>query len=634
MAEEKRHEPNPEFAAQANIARYQAARGFSTFQDLWRWSVDNKEAFWADMASELHWFRPWDGVLEWQPPRARWFAGGLTNISYNALDRHILAGGGDRVAFHWEGEPGDRRTLTYHDLYRDVNRLAAALQEMGIGKGDRVVLYLPRIPEYVTAMLALARLGAVHSVVYTGFSLQALRQRLADCGPRAVITADGHYWRGELQPLKPVVDRAIEGLAHQEPGPAGLTGLPSPKVVVVRRAGNAVDWHPERDLDWADLMNRPFREVPPLPVESGHVLFSLYTSGTSGAPKGIVHNHGGYQVGVYATTRFVLDLRPDDVYWCTADPGWITGHSYAVYGPLLVGATQVMYEGAPSFPDPGRVWSILERYRVSVLYTAPTAIRGLMRFGLEWPQRHDLSTLRLLGSVGEPLSPEVWSWYRQAAGRPLPVMDTWWQTETGAHMIAPNPALALKPGSPALPFLGIDAAVVDRDGKAAPPGVQGYLVVRQPWPAMMQDVFGDPDRYAQYWQTLPGVYFSGDSAMRDQDGYFWVYGRIDDVIKKAGYRIGPLEIEGVLLGHPAVEEAAVVGKPDPLVGQSIKAFVMLKDGVAPTDALAAELRSFVRREVGPVAVPDDVEFVDALPKTRSGKVVRSLLKDREAGGAA
>lgn len=611
--------PDRETVERANITAYMRTKGFTDYGGLWRWSVAEKEAFWAEMAQELHWFEPWRSVLDWQPPHAHWFAGGKTNICYNALDRHIAAGAGDRVAFYWEGEPGDRRTLTYGELYRDVNRLAASLAELGIGAGDRVVMYLPRIPEVVTAMLALARLGAVHSVVHTGFSLQALRQRLTDWEAKAVITADGYYHRGKLVPLKPLVDAAVAG-----------TGI-TQHVIVVRRAGNEVPWQEGRDLDWAALLDRPFREVPCLPVASEHELFSLYTSGTTGSPKGIVHGHGGYQVGVYATSRFVLDLKPDDVLWCTADPGWITGQSYGVYGPMLLGVTQVMYEGSPTEPDPGRVWAILERYRVSVLYTAPTAVRGLMRFGLDWPQRHDLSHLRLVGAVGEPLNPEAWHWIRLAAGRDIPVIDTWWQTETGQHMVAPVPILPLKPGSPGLPFLGIEADVVDREGRAVPAGTPGYLVVRQPWPAMLQEVYGDPSRFDQYWQSLPGFYFSGDAATRDADGYFWIHGRTDDVIKKAGYRIGPMEIESVLLGHPLVREAAVIGKPDPLTGQRIKAFVTLQAGAVPSHELAETLRSYVRDQIGSVADPDEVEFTADLPKTRSGKVSRRLLKERETG---
>lgn len=619
MPEQQRFVPSLETVEQANITRYLRAKGFASYEELWRWSVADKEAFWADMASNLHWFKPWERVLDGQPPRARWFTGAKTNICYNALDRH-LPGARDKVAFYWEGEPGDRRAVSFGQLYHEVNLLAAALQDLGVGPGDRVVLYMPRVPETVVAVLALARIGAAHSVVFTGFSLQALRQRLGDCHAKVVITADGYFHRGKLLPLKPLVDQAV-------------ADSPIEHVVVVRRAGLDVPWQPGRDLEWSSLLDRAYREVPCLPVDSDHMLFSLYTSGTTGSPKGIVHSHGGYQVGVYASSRFVLDLKPQDVYWCTADPGWITGQSYSLYGPMMLGATQVIYEGSPTAPDPGRVWSIMERYRVSVLYTAPTAIRGLMRFGLEWPHRYDLSSVRMVGAVGEPLNAEAWHWTREAVRRDIPVIDTWWQTETGQHMIAPVPIVPLKPGSPALPFLGIDADVVDREGRAVPTGTPGYLVIRQPWPAMLRDVSADPVRFEQYWGTLPGVYFSGDSAHRDEDGYFWLHGRTDDVIKKAGYRLGPVEIEAALLAHPLVQEVAVIGKPDPLTGQRIKAFVTLKEGVVPGESLVDELKRFVREQVGSMADPDEIEFTSELPKTRSGKVSRSLLKEREKGGA-
>ena len=619
LSEARLFHPGREAAQGANVTAYLRAKGFENWEELYDWSITNPEAFWEEQARELHWFKPWNRVLEWNPPYAQWFLGAECNIVYNALDRHLGTPVESKVAFHWEGESGERKSITYRELYAEVCRLANALKSLGIGKGDRVVVYLPRIPEQIATMLAVARIGAVHSVVFSAFTANALRQRIEDAEAKAVICADGYQYAGKMVEKKAEVDQAIEGTTVE-------------KVIVVRRAGNPVEMKPGRDFWYHELVGAAPADCPCEPVSSEDPLFTLYTSGTTGRPKGVVHVHGGYMVQVYATTKFTFDLKPEDVFWCTADPGWVTGHSYIVYGPMMCGATSVFYEGAPTYPDPGRLWEIVERYGVTIFYTAPTAIRGLMRHGDEWPKKYNLGSLRLLGSVGEPINPEAWIWYHEVIGAgKCPIMDTWWQTETGAHLITPNPATPLKPGSATRPFLGIEADVVDNNGNPVPQGKGGYLVIRKPWPSMMRTIFKDPARYETYWNTIPGLYFAGDSAYKDQDGYFWIQGRVDDVINKAGHRLGSMEIESALVEHPAVVEAAVIGKPHEVTGESIKAFVILAKGAEPSPSLVDELKQFIRKSVGPISVPDEIEIVDALPKTRSGKIMRRLLKAKELG---
>ncbi len=619
LSEARLFHPGREAAQGANVTAYLRAKGFENWEELYDWSITNPEAFWEEQARELHWFKPWSRVLEWNPPYAQWFLGAECNIVYNALDRHLGTPVESKVAFHWEGESGERKSITYRELYAEVCRLANALKSLGIGKGDRVVVYLPRIPEQIATMLAVARIGAVHSVVFSAFTANALRQRIEDAEAKAVICADGYQYAGKMVEKKAEVDQAIEGTTVE-------------KVIVVRRAGNPVEMKPGRDFWYHELVGAAPADCPCEPVSSEDPLFTLYTSGTTGRPKGVVHVHGGYMVQVYATTKFTFDLKPEDVFWCTADPGWVTGHSYIVYGPMMCGATSVFYEGAPTYPDPGRLWEIVERYGVTIFYTAPTAIRGLMRHGDEWPKKYNLGSLRLLGSVGEPINPEAWIWYHEVIGAgKCPIMDTWWQTETGAHLITPNPATPLKPGSATRPFLGIEADVVDNNGNPVPQGKGGYLVIRKPWPSMMRTIFKDPARYETYWNTIPGLYFAGDSAYKDQDGYFWIQGRVDDVINKAGHRLGSMEIESALVEHPAVVEAAVIGKPHEVTGESIKAFVILAKGAEPSPSLVDELKQFIRKSVGPISVPDEIEIVDALPKTRSGKIMRRLLKAKELG---
>ncbi|REJ37262.1 MAG: acetate--CoA ligase [Bacillota bacterium] len=620
LQETRLYRPDDATVAGANITAYMRSKGFSTWDELYRWSVENPEEFWSEMARQLEWFTPWETVRRWEPPYVQWFVGAQCNIVHNALDRHMRTPVRNKVAFYWEGEDGSRRTLSYADLYREVNRAASALSKLGIQKGDRVIIYLPRIPEQIIAMLAVARLGAVHSVVYSAFSAQALRDRINDAQAKAVIACDGYFYQGKLVERKSVVDEALQGNDTVE------------HVIVVRRTGTAIPWQAGRDVDWAELVATGADRHPVEPVDSEHPLFTLYTSGTTGKPKGVVHTHGGYMVGVYTTTRFVFDVKPDDIFWCTADPGWVTGHSYIVYGPLINGVTSVFYEGAPTYPDPGRFWSIVQRYGVTIFYTAPTAIRGLMRHGDQWPARYDLSSLRLLGTVGEPINPEAWVWYREKIGRgQVPIMDTWWQTETGSILITPTPVTPLKPGSATKPFLGIEADVVDSTGKPVDANRGGYLVIKQPWPSMMRTIFNDPKRYEVYWNTIPGMYFAGDAAHKDEDGYFWIQGRVDDVINVSGYRLGSMEIESALVAHPAVAEAAVIGKPHPVKGESIKAFVILKTGHVGDEALIDGLKRFIRQNIGPIAVPDEIQVVDSLPKTRSGKIMRRLLKAQELG---
>ncbi len=585
--------------------------------------------FWEREAKELAWFEPWDKVLEESnPPFFKWFVGGKTNVVLNALDRHQNTPVRNKLAYIWEGEDGTVRTMSFHALNREVCRFANVLKSMGVNKGDRVTIYLPRVLELPIAMLATAKIGAVHSVVYGGFSVEALAERIQDSESKVLITADGGFMRGKPVPLKQIADEALRRSGTVE------------HVIVVKRAGLAVSMEVGRDYWYDELMGLPFARNPATHgtcktevMDAEDPLFLLYTSGTTGKPKGIMHTHGGYQVGISATMKYAFDVRAEDRWWCAADPGWITGHSYIVYAPLMLGVTSIIYEGAPTYPYPDRWWRIVEKYGVNILYAAPTAIRGLMRFGEAWVNRHDLSTLRLLGSVGEPINPEAWRWYhRVIGGGRCPIIDTWWQTETGAFMITPVPSLPLKPGSATKPFPGILAEVVDEAGQPVAPGEEGKLVITRPWPAMLRGIHRDPDRYVkQYWSTYPGKYLTGDSARVDADGYFWIIGRVDDVIKVSGYRLGTAEIESALVSHAAVSEAAAIGVPHELKGNVIHGFVILREGFVPGPGLVEELSAHVAREVGPIARPEKIEIVDKLPKTRSGKIMRRVLKARAMG---
>ncbi len=576
-------------------------------------------AFWEEQARALDWFEPWHTTLEWDAPHAKWFVGGTLNVSHNCVDRHVESGHGDQVAFHWEGEPGDTRTITYAQLLDEVQRAANALKQLGVEKGDRVAIYMPMIPELPVAMLACARIGAIHSVVFGGFSANALRDRINDATCRAVVTADGGWRRGSVAPLKPAVDEALSDAPSVE------------KVLVVRRGDNDVDMVDGRDVWWHEVVDTQPADCPPEPMEAEDLLYLLYTSGTTGKPKGIMHTTGGYLTQAAFTHRYVFDLHPDtDVYWCAADIGWVTGHSYIVYGPLANRATSVMYEGVPNHPAEDRFWSIVERYGVTQLYTAPTAIRAFMKWGDHHPAGHDLSSLRLLGSVGEPINPEAWMWYHaNIGGERCPIVDTWWQTETGAIMISPLPGLTTtKPGSATFPLPGISADIVDDQGN--PVGIPGggYLVLDQPWPSMLRGIWGDDERYRDtYWSRFPGRYFAGDGAKRDADGYFWLLGRVDDVMNVSGHRISTTEVESALVSHPSVAEAAVIGRADAQTGQAIAAFVTPRGGIEGDEALAAELRNHVATMISPIAKPASVLFTADLPKTRSGKIMRRLLKD-------
>jgi acetyl-CoA synthetase len=584
------------------------------------------EAFWEAFARELEWSSPWTRVLDWKPPIAQWFVGGKINASVNCVDRHVRTARRNKAALVWEGEPGDRRTLTYWDLYREVNRFANVLRGLGVTRGDRVAIYMPMVPELPVAMLACARIGAAHNVVFGGFSAVSLRDRINDAQAKVLITADGGFRRGQVVPLKKMADDALEGTPSIE------------HVVVVRRGvvDAAVAMKAGRDQWYHDLMQPGVSAwAEPEAMDAEDLLYILYTSGTTGKPKGIVHTTGGYLVGAYATTKWIFDLKDEDVFWCTADIGWVTGHSYVVYGPLANGATVVMYEGSPDWPGKDRFWDLIERHGVTVFYTAPTAIRSFMRWGTEWPKRHDMRTLRLLGSVGEPINPEAWMWYHEhiGAGR-CPIVDTWWQTETGQILIAPLPAITpMKPGSATKAFPGIAAEIVNERGEKIVGAGGGYLVLTRPWPAMLRTIYGDPDRYvSQYWNRWgPAVYVTGDGAKRDADGYFWLLGRVDDVLNVAGHRVGTMEVESALVDHPKVAEAAVVGKPHEIKGQSIAAFVTVKDGIQATPELAAELKQHVATLIGPIARPDEILFAADLPKTRSGKIMRRLLRDIAEG---
>ncbi|MDP9417310.1 MAG: acetate--CoA ligase, partial [Actinomycetota bacterium] len=612
LHEERRFPPSEAFAAQANAKA-----------DLYELAGKDRLAFWEEQARELAWERPWDTTLEWEAPFAKWFVGGTLNVAYNCIDRHVEAGHGDQVAIHWEGEPGDTRTITYADLQREVCKATNALVELGVSKGDRVAIYLPMIPEAVFAMLACARLGAPHSVVFGGFSADALRSRIHDAEAKLVITSDGGYRRGSPSALKPAVDEALQDAPTVE------------KVLVVRRTQQDVSWTDGRDVWWHEIVDRQSEEHSAEAHDSEHPLFILYTSGTTAQPKGILHTSGGFLTQVAYTHRVVFDLKPDtDVYWCTADIGWVTGHSYIVYGPLANRATQVMYEGTPDTPHKGRWWEIAEKYGVTILYTAPTAIRTFMKWGEDVPANFDLSKIRLLGSVGEPINPEAWIWYRRVIGGDhVPVVDTWWQTETGGIMISPLPGVtAAKPGSAMTPLPGISAEVVDDTGTPVPNGGGGYLVLTEPWPSMLRGIWGDPERYRDtYWSRFEGRYFAGDGAKKDEDGDTWLLGRVDDVMNVSGHRISTTEVESALVSHPKVAESAVVGATDATTGQGIVAFVILRGGVPQDEStggeLVQELRRHVAKEIGPIAKPRQIMIVPELPKTRSGKIMRRLLRD-------
>jgi acetyl-CoA synthetase len=604
-------EPPKSYVETANIGNYD--REYQRF-------LENPERFWADIARELEWYETWNKVLEWNYPYAKWFTGGKTNITVNALDRHIRAGKRNKVAFFWEDELGNERVVTYGELHSLVNRIANALKRLGVKKGDRVVIYMPLVVEQVAVMLACARIGAVHSVVYAGFSAPALRHRIEDAQAKVVFTADITIRRGRGIPLSRIAERAVHGLDFVE------------KVVVLRRLKPKVDLLDEREVDFYTLIEGADDSCEPEVVSAEDPLFILYTSGSTGKPKGVLHTVGGYMVGTYYSVKTVFDLKENDIFWCTADPGWITGHSYIVYGPLLAGATQVILEGAPNYPDPGRWWRAVEKYRVNIFYTAPTAIRMFMRAGEDVPRRHDLSSLRLLGSVGEPINPEAWLWYYRVIGNEhCPIVDTWWQTETGTVMITTLNGTPMKPGKAGKPVPGVIADVVDKDGNPVEGSAGGFLVIKYPWPSMMRSIWKNPERYEKYWNTIPECYLAGDVAVKDKDGYIMILGRADDVINVSGHRIGTMEVESALVSHPLVAESAVIGKPDPVKGEAIKAFVVLKETATPDASLVEDLKLHVRKELGALAVPSEVEFVERLPKTRSGKIMRRVLKARELG---
>jgi len=624
--------PAKEFSASARV------KSLAQYRKLWSASVNEPESFWGKVATEqLQWFTPFKKTLQWKVPDAKWFVGGKLNVSANCLDKWLGTATANKAALIWEGEPasdgrpGEERVLTYQQLHREVCRFANVLKRNGVKKGDRVILYLPMIPEAAIAMLACTRIGAIHSVVFGGFSAQSVADRIADCGAKLVVTADGGYRRGSVVPLKKNVDEALTLL-----GPDGERLARSiEKVVVVRRAGNEDHVTEGRDVWWHRELEYATDVCPPAKMDSESPLFILYTSGSTGKPKGILHTTAGYLLGAKLTHQYIFDIQEPDVYWCTADIGWVTGHSYVVYGPLANGATSLIYEGAPNFPEPDRFWKIIAKYRVTILYTAPTAIRAFMKWGDEWLKKHDLRSLRLLGTVGEPINPEAWMWYHQVVGGGrCPIVDTWWQTETGAIMISPLPgATPTKPGSATLPFFGIRPEVVDDQGNPVPKGSGGKLIIRQPWPSMLRGLWGDPKRFKEtYWSEVKGAYFTGDGCRQDKDGYFWIVGRIDDVLNVAGHRIGTAEVESALVSHPSVAEAAVVGRPDPLKGQALVCFVTLKTGIVAAPGLRDELRAHVGKEIGPVAKPDDIRFADGLPKTRSGKIMRRLLKQVACGG--
>lgn len=609
--------PPPEFAAKAHI------KSLAEYEQLYKRSVEDPEGFWAEAARELHWFKPWDKVLEWNEPWAKWFVGGKINLCYNCVDRHALGNRRDKVAIVWEGEPGEIRRLTFGELYADVQRFANALKDLGIRKGDKVAIYMGMTPELAIAVLACARIGAVHSVIFGGFAAHAIVDRVNDADCVAILTQDAAYRRGNEVKLKATVDEAVPK-------------CPTVKnVVVYRRTGSPVQMQAGRDHWWHELVAKAAPDCPAEELDSEDPLYILYTSGTTGRPKGLVHTTGGYSVQTYLTSKYIFDLKDDDMYWCSADIGWVTGHSYVVYGILQNGVTTLMYEGAPNFPQMDRFWKIIDDHKVTIFYTAPTAIRAFIKWGDQYLEKYKLDSLRLLGTVGEPINPEAWMWYREKVGKGrCPIVDTWWQTETGAIMIAPIPgAVPTKPGSATRPFFGIVPEVVTKEGDPVPAGHGGLLVIRKPWPSMARTIYGNPERYVKgYWSEIPGSYFTGDGARMDEDGCYWLMGRVDDVLNVSGHRLGTMEVESALVAHAKVAEAAVVGRPDELKGQAIAAFVTLESGHTPSKELKEELRAWVAKEIGALARPDDIRFTDQLPKTRSGKIMRRLLRELATNG--
>ena len=632
LPEKRLFKPSKQFSASAKIG------SMTQYEKMYRASIKDPEKFFAKQAEELHWFRPWKKVLEWKAPFAKWFIGGKINASYNCLDRHLTTSRKNKAAIIWEGENFEQRTLTYAQLHREVSKAANVLKSIGVKTGDRVAIYMGMTPELAIAVLACARIGATHSVIFGGFSAEAIRDRVNDAECKLIITADGAFRRGTTVELKKNVDQALRTEAMNiEGGAHTLGGCPSvEKVLVVKRTGEPVDMFSGRDVWWHDAMAEASAECPAVPLDSEHPLYILYTSGTTGKPKGIVHSTAGYLLGTYLTTKYIFDIRDEDVYWCTADVGWVTGHSYILYGPLSNGATVVIYEGAPTYPAPDRFWDIIERHGVTVFYTAPTAIRAFIRAGDEHPNKHNMSSLRLLGTVGEPINPEAWMWYHRVIGKgKCPIVDTWWQTETGSIMISPMPgAVPTTPGTATLPFFGIEPEVVRKDGTTCKPNEGGYLIIKKPWPSMLRGIYKDSERFAkQYFSDFPGIYFTGDGARRDKKGYFWIMGRVDDVINVSGHRLGTMEVESALVGNQAVAEAAVVGRPDEIKGSALVAFVTLKKGWPTDESLKEKLRQHVAEAIGPIAKPDEIRFTDALPKTRSGKIMRRLLRELASTGS-
>ncbi|MFA6981101.1 MAG: acetate--CoA ligase [Ignavibacteriaceae bacterium] len=618
MDEKRVFHPDKEFTKIANI------KSMAQYKKMYKESILNPEKFWGDIAGELHWFKYFTKAKQWNPPHAKWFIGGKTNLSYNCLDRHLTTWRRNKAAIIWEGEPGETRILTYQVMYREVCKFANVLKQLGIGKGDRVAVYMGMVPELAIAILACARVGAVHTVVFGGFSSEALKDRINDAQAKLVITQDAALRRGNLVYLKPAVDKALEGTPSVE------------NVVVYRRIPDSnISMYPGRDHWWHEIMQSVNDINPATPLDSEHPLFILYTSGTTGKPKGILHTTAGYMVNAYLTTKTVFDLKDEDIFWCTADIGWVTGHTYVVYGPMLNGATSVMYEGAPNHPEPDRFWRIIDKYKINIFYTAPTAIRAFIRWGEQWVLKHNLSSLRLLGTVGEPINPEAWMWYHKIIGKgKCPIVDTWWQTETGSIMISPLPGITpTKPGSCTLPMFGVLPEVVDRKGKPVPPGSGGFLIIKDTWPSMLRTIYGDNQRFKkQYFSDYKGYYFTGDGARKDKDGYFWVMGRVDDVINVSGHRLGTAEIESALVSHHDVAEAAVVARPDEIKGSAIIAFVTLENTKIPSLLLKEELRNHVAQEIGHIAKPDEIRFSEGLPKTRSGKIMRRLLREIATSG--